>query len=341
LLLPPDALGLVPDPEVDLRSRYRGALLAGAVGDALGRPVEGRAREHVTGPITEFTKWHGWCSGPIGTITDDTQLTMLVAQCLVDGKGVIDPEAMAAQLVKWLPKARGIGAATRSAVEQLREGVEWYTAGEPSAGNGAAMRSAPLGLALRRYPDRMRQQAAVSAVITHAHQMAVVSSAVMAFATAWCACRAPGTNATELLDQLDRVAGDLHDEGALERRADRDLGPVRLIDRIREVGDVLDLEPDAAFDHFYNGAFVLESLPAALWCFLRSPTETERVLVTAASGGRDADTVAAMAGNLAGAFNGEDSIPRRWLAELEYHDELRRLADALLELSGPAHRTDP
>lgn len=239
------------------------------------------------------------------------------------------------RLVDWLPAARGVGRATRAAVERLRDGVRWWEAGTPSAGNGAAMRAAPVGLACVRDPQAMRTQAALSAIPTHADPMAVVSAVVMAYATAWCACRGPEAEATELLGRIAAFAGDLPDPGHPDRRDDRPHPvPVRLVDRIAEVGDLLDACPGQAFDHFHNGAFVLESLPAALWCFLRSPRDVEEVLVTAASGGRDADTVASMAGNLAGAFNGEDHIPQRWLDELEYRDDLRALADELFELSG-------
>jgi ADP-ribosylglycohydrolase len=58
------------------------------------------------------------------------------------------------------------------------------------------------------------------------------------------------------------------------------------------------LEPSAAFEHMYNGAFALESVPAAFYCFLRSADDPERVILTAVNAGYDADTVASMAGNL-------------------------------------------
>lgn len=98
-LLPPeralDPFGLVPDVGADLPGSFRGALLAGAVGDALGRPVEGTPRERITGRVTDFRPWHGWRSGPIGTVTDDTQLTMEVARSLVAGGGRLDSDDLA------------------------------------------------------------------------------------------------------------------------------------------------------------------------------------------------------------------------------------------------------
>lgn len=66
-----------------------------------------------------------------------------------------------------------------------------------------------------------------------------------------------------------------------------------------------------------------------------SPADPERVIVAAANGGYDADTVASMAGNLVGALNGASALPGRWLAELEFRDELADLSDRLLALAMP------
>lgn len=77
---------------------------------------------------------------------------------------------------------------------------------------------------------------------------------------------------------------------------------------------------------------MFESLPSALWCFLEHIEDPERAIIEAANAGFDADTVASMAGNLAGAYHGEKALPDRWLAELEGIDDLRGLADELAAL---------
>ena len=320
-------------PDSAVRDRYRGALLAGAAGDALGRPMEGRTNR--TGRrVTEFERWRGWAGGPTGTITDDTQLTMAVAECLLV-HGAVDPDDLARRLVAWLPEGRGKGQATVEAVTRLSDGTPWWEAGAASDGNGAAMRVAPIGLAFPHDHGRLRDEAALSAVVTHSSPMAVAGAVVQALAVAL-AVRAPSGDLDPDAFVAALVAGtaDLHDPGAPERRPEADGTPVRLVDRIAEVPSLLHLPPDEAFDRLYNGAFVLESLPSALWCFLRSPDDVEQVLVTAASGGHDADTVAAMAGNLAGAHVGVSGIPARWLGDLEFADELTAMADGLADLAG-------
>jgi predicted NAD-dependent protein-ADP-ribosyltransferase YbiA (DUF1768 family) len=129
---------------------------------------------------------------------------------------------------------------------------------------------------------------------------------------------------------------DLPDPALAERKPDGQT--VRLLDRIHEMGARLEQIPDELFRYTFNGAFVSESLPAAVWCFLRSPEDPESVITTAVNGGYDADTVAAMAGALAGAYNGLSAWPSRWVDDLEYRDGLEGCADDLLDLSGlPQH----
>jgi ADP-ribosylglycohydrolase len=337
-LLPPAWTGTDPGLSwtdgLDYGDRFRGCLLAGAIGDALGRPAEGRSRKEVRrrfGQLTDFVPWRGWSGGPRGTITDDTQLTMCVAETLL-AAGRFDPDDFARRLVAWLPSGRGKGATCVSAVEALIARVPWWDAGPASAGNGAAMRAAPVGLRYADDIDGLRVAAALSAAVTHADPMAVASAIAQALAVAWCLHQPAGKlDPVELVTVLGRVLDDVFDPGHPERRPGAGPQPVRLVDRIRILPGLLDATPDDAFDALYNGAFVLESLPAALWCFLASPEDPERVIVTAVSGGRDADTVAAMAGNLVGAYHGESALPARWTGDLEYAGDLRRLADGLLD----------
>jgi hypothetical protein len=90
---------------------------------------------------------------------------------------------------------------------------------------------------------------------------------------------------------------------------------------------------EALFATWHNGAYVLGSLPCALWCFLASPEDFEQTLFTAVDAGHDADTVAAMACSVAGAYLGYARLPQRFLSDLEYHDRLVALADALYEMN--------
>jgi ADP-ribosylglycohydrolase len=321
---------------IDYRDRYRGCLLGVAIGDALGRPAEGMRAEAVAerfGRLRDFRPWRGWTSGPVGTVTDDTQLTKLVAESLVDRLRV-DPEDLARRLVAWLPQGRGMGVATRRAVEQLAAGVSWAVSGEDSDGNGAAMRVAPVGLAYSTDLDLLRRSAVLSSLPTHTGRTGLVGTVAQAHAVARLVHQRTGRlDPEEFLDGAVRVVSDLHDPGVVERAPlGRRVTISGLFDRL---AGLRGCEPAEAFADLYNGALITESLPAAWWCFLASPEEPERVIETAVAGGRDADTVAALAGALVGAYNGESALPSRWLDDLEYAEELRALADRLLEFSQP------
>jgi ribA/ribD-fused uncharacterized protein len=195
------------------------------------------------------------------------------------------------------------------------------------------MRAAPIGLARPVDVDLLRNDAALSAVVTHADPTAVLSAVAMAYLVAdLLHTRAGELDIDGLLTRLHKVVVDLPDPAIAVRKPGG--GTVRLLERLLEMGDRLDQAPAELFAYTYNGALVTESLPAALWCFLRSPNEPERVLVTAVNQGHDADTVAAMAGAMAGACNGAADWPDRWLDELGYRDGFEGCADDLLDLAG-------
>jgi ADP-ribosylglycohydrolase len=81
------------------------------------------------------------------------------------------------------------------------------------------------------------------------------------------------------------------------------------------------------------GKFVLESLPAALYSFLSSPNNFERSLLVAVNAGGDTDSIGAMAGALSGTFNGAQSIPMRWVKDLEKKEYLIEMANLLYDLA--------
>jgi ADP-ribosylglycohydrolase len=345
LPLPHPAVPVSPDGSSgNLANSYRGALIGTAVGDALGRPAEGRPpwqlREHY-GRLTDFEPWAGWAGGPKGAVTDDTQMTMSVAECLVANGGRINPVDLAKRFVMWLPDGRGKGRTCVQAVLNLEAGSPWYEAGISSAGNGAAMRAAPVGLAHLRNVDALRHDAALSALITHSDTMAVASAVAHAWLVARLAVTPVGGLEPEaLVRDLCAVLSDISDPGATERnwqvRPGKSERPIRLVDRLAEVPEWLGRSVEHAGDWFYNGAFVLESLPMSLWHFLNAPDDAEEAIVNAVMGGYDADTVASMTGAYVGAYLGEDALPTRWTGQdLEFAADLRYLADQLLLLAGP------
>lgn len=108
------------------RDAFRGALVGCAIGDALGRAVEGWPRRHVEaayGRLDRYQPWWGWDGGPVGTATDDTQMTVCVAEWLLAHDGDPDPADLAGRFVDWYPTGRGKGRACTAAVHHLMDGL--------------------------------------------------------------------------------------------------------------------------------------------------------------------------------------------------------------------------
>lgn len=337
-----------PAPAADLGDRFRGALLGGAIGDAMGRPNEGlppseaRARR-----LREYEAWHGHRGGPKGTITDDTQMTMWLAEGIraageraaSAGKTdladrLVDPADLIERFTR--EHIRGIGQATREFLQNVKmTDRAWYEVGVPSAGNGTAMRAAPVGLVHLGDPYRIYRDSLLQSVVTHRDSMAVAAAACQAYAVARAAATPPGhlmslDNRRAFCAGLAALIEGLETPGYQVRGGK---GAPSLYSRIEsELPRYLE-EGSAPFDDWYNGAYVLESLPCALWCFLVSPDDFEQTLFAAVDAGHDADTIAAMACTLSGAYLGYFHLPGRLLGDLEYHDRLIELADGLLALN--------
>jgi len=322
------------NPSIDYQDRFRGAMAGTAAGDALGRALEGMPpyrirRQH--GYVTELIPWGGYVSGPKGTLTDDTEMTLSLAQSILE-KGGVDPHDVAERFMYWGLIGRGMGSATRAACKRLAKGLPWYEAGAASAGNGAAMRSMPIALASPLDVEKLRRTAARTTVITHADPTAVASSIVMAYVTAFLLHTPTGQlDLDELLLGIDTVLEGIDDPPVKQRQSDL---RVTLQDRIHEVFAMRRMHIEDIYHVTHNGAFVLESLPAAIGAFIVNHNDPERTITDAANGGYDADTVAAMAGSFAGAYHGFAALPARWVADLEFLSGIVGIADDLAALSG-------
>ena len=322
-------LASAPPPEP---GRLEGALLGAACGSALGRRVKGMRPEgirHRFGWLTDLEPARGSAVCPQ---TDDSRTLALTLQACMAGADS-PAQAFGERLVGQARALRHLGRASSEAIRRLSEGRRWWRAGTPSAGNGAALRAPAVGLAFGDDLERLRLEAARNAVVTHADRLAVASAIVVAHATALLA-RTPrgGLDATAFVDELIAGLGDLDDTWGRDRRSHAGKARVLLVDRLREVVGLLGRAPEEAFAVTQNGAFVLETLGAALWCFLQHPEDPERAIVTAVHGGFDADSVASLTGAFSGAYCGAQDLPRRWSRGLAGAREFRRLA---LRLSRP------
>ena len=302
---------------IAIEQRYLGCLIGLACGDALGGPVEFDTRAQMDKRYPDGLRdfiGGGWLSLFPGEVTDDTQMALDVARSLVaHPEGNMDDLAL--RFLAWRNSdPKDIGNTTRDALDRLARGVPWDEAGEQtyrnrgprdSAGNGSIMRCAPIAMRYRNDPERLRDVSIDVSRITHANPLCTWTSVVVDQAIA------------ALLNGTS-IAGALAGSSAGIENA--------------QVRTAVDHATPAKREGVKSAGFVLDTLGAAYWSLLQTPSFEEAV-VTAVGLGGDTDTTGAVAGALAGAHYGFSAIPERWRSQVQHRDELSQLSLDLLKLS--------
>jgi ADP-ribosylglycohydrolase len=307
----------------DRRDAIAGAVLGTAVGDALGLPREGLSRRRAARWYGDEPLRHRLVFGR-GLISDDTEHTCMVAQALLasGGEEQAFARSLAWRLRGWLlGLPAGVGFGTLRAVLKLWLGFPPSKSGVFTAGNGPAMRAPVLGACLGDTPA-VRALVRASTRLTHTDPKAEEGALLVALATAWGAARGPGLDATQVHGELVQAA-----EGDDLRRALDLVG-----DHLRTGSD-----PEAFAEALGQpdgiSGYVNHTVPAVLFCWLRSPESFEEALSAVIRLGGDADTTGAILGGIAGATVGAEAIPAPWIDGIAEWPRttawLRRLADRL------------
>lgn len=337
--------------DVTFGSRVRGCLLGGAIGDALGAPIEFDSiadirHHHGRAGLTDLIPdWHG----KIGLITDDTQMSLFTVEGLIRANVRVRQRGFGSEVdvvrhayLRWLDTQRH--SAPPPADELVRtgwlRGEAWLYSrrapgnaclsglrhalgpmaapGEPGAinpdskGCGTVMRSAPFGLAVQEARTAF-QLAAQCAQITHGHPTGYLAAG--AFAAIVFFLVRGHTTAQAVRQTLDLLAEHpAHDEttSALETAI-----------ALATKGNP---SPEAV--ETLGGAWVAEeALAIAAYSALVHEHDVEQALLLAVNHSGDSDSTGAICGNLLGALHGETALPQRWLSQLEGRDTITELAD--------------
>ena len=168
-------------------------MLGVAVGDALGQPVEAFPPDRIRrefGEVRDFLPGDPRLPMPLGAgqWTDDTQMTLDIGRSILRC-GKVDPEDIAREFVAYHQSGgiRFSGFAVTYALKLLRMGIPWDRSGlsdEMSAGNGAAMRIAPVALLDCKDLQRLKEDSRLASIITHRHPEAVAGARAVAFLVA-------------------------------------------------------------------------------------------------------------------------------------------------------------
>jgi len=323
--------------------RARGALYGLAIGDALGMPTQMLSRREIAerwGPLlTGFEPAppdHPIAAGlPAGTVTDDTEQAVLLGRLLVEGHGTVEPRELAQALVRWERDmaARGsldlLGPSTKRAVAAVLAGVPPEEAGASGDTNGAAMRIAPLGIAVNLdHPEALVDQVVAVSRVTHNTGVALAGAAAVAAAVSAGLSGAGVGEATAFaVDAAGIAAGRGHWVAGADVAARIEWATRLVPDRdLAEAAEVI-------YTLVGTSLATQESVPAAFAVLAAVPDNPWQACLLAASLGGDCDTIAAMAGAVAGACHGVGAFPPDALALIDAQGlGLSALADDLCAL---------
>ncbi len=304
-------------------SRFHGALLGLATGDALGTTVEFKPPGSFT-PVTEMTGG-GVFNLPLGAWTDDTSMALCLADSLIE-KRDFDPVDQLQRYVRWWREGHNsstgscfdIGGSTAKALQRFEQSGEPFPgdADPGGGGNGPLMKLAPVAMAYAQQPEQAAEFAGQSARTTHGAPEAID-------AARWFAVLLVGALNAVPKDEL--LGASVY--GCQPGPIDFD----QLHPKIQKIaaGSYREKQPPEIKGSGYSPL----ALEAALWA-LYTTSSWEQGALAAVNLGDDADTTAAIYGQLAGAIYGPQAIPERWLALLVMREEIEAVAGGLWGMAG-------
>ncbi|MFD7962552.1 ADP-ribosylglycohydrolase family protein [Streptomyces zaomyceticus] len=356
-----------------LDDRITGSLVGAAVGDALGGPVEGYTPEQIMerhgGRVTGIVgPWNGaeWRTArPIapyhkgdGHVTDDTLMTHALIRVYEKVRGHLDAYAVADHLVPelmgspvWIPELEAdalplqrIFLAEKWIVTRLHYGhADPREAGDGNIVNcGAAMYMAPVGLVNAAHPEAAYAEALD---VAGAHQSSYGREAAGVFAAAVAAACVPGATPTSVVDTALALAKDgtrsaieaVAEVASRHRDFESALAPLRTaVAPFDSVGP--DYRSPSLGARRPSRLHAIEELPIALGMLLVGEGDYRRTVLGAVNYGRDCDSVATMAGAIAGALHGETAVPSDWAKQvaeasrLDVHSPARALTEVAREI---------
>ncbi|REC61123.1 ADP-ribosylglycohydrolase family protein [Chryseobacterium pennae] len=307
-----------------MENKVKAGIMGVCIGDALGVPVEFKNREYLKQfPVTEMQEF-GSHNQPKGTWSDDSSLTLCLAEELTKGYNL---EKIGQSFVKWVKyghwTAHGrlfdIGGTTREAITRLIKGESARFSGnifEEDNGNGSLMRILPLAFYLENEEniEKIYQTVKEVSTITHGHFRSVF------------ACFIYVIFAIQLIKEKNKTEAYTHIQNLVLEYAEKQWFSLNEIELFQKI-----LKNDISGypeDEIRGSGYVLHSLEASLWCFLNSESYSEAVL-KAVNLGEDTDTTGAITGGLAGIYYGFENIPQEWVNELVKKDDIEKLCEKL------------
>ncbi|MDX2035817.1 MAG: ADP-ribosylglycohydrolase family protein [Isosphaeraceae bacterium] len=346
-------------PQLNRSDRIRGAMLGLAVGDALGAPLEGLSAQQIRVHYQLVTDYvdgaKAWRRKPYrwrmpGLYTDDTQQALAICEVLVE-TGRVDVDRLAAIYVElatpdhgYAGAHRGVGRSFKAVLGELKKNVPPLRAGQDSAGIGAAMRIAPVGLYFVDDLDGLFEAVMAAGLMTHRDIRSLAGACAVALGVRRMLLGEPRDPsfalrlAADVAKAEDRIVNEydgLVDFASTHKRS--------MSCSIAHVESLLDLSRDKALCAIAEQAnrhgaepicrkptmgFPPACIPACIYHLLTSENFEESIIDLVNLGG-DADSTGAILGAMSGAHFGLEAIPERLLLALQNRDGIDLRAQAL------------
>ena len=313
-----------------MEDRFLAALLGVAVGDALGFPFEGLPREALE--EIDLSHYHAGLFPP-GTWSDDTSLTFLTAESLLNKRG-LDLQDLGQRFLRWLKEgyltpfgqAIGVGRATKEALKRLARGVPPERAGgrgERDNGNGALMRILPVVLwYLPAEGPKFLEPIHQAAALTHAHPRNLLACGLYGL---WVKGIWTGKDLAKALEDALLQAQIFYRKGPF-------IEEWKHFQRLKEISSLEMAEIRAS-------GYVVHSLEAVCWVLLKA-SSFRQALTLAVQLGEDTDTTAAITGGVASLYYGAHALPPEWVQGLIKGEELKARAQRFATVLSTLHAGD-
>lgn len=326
--------------------RVLGSLYGTATGDALGMPTS------FLRPLYIKEKW-GWVDTMLdpekghifhdglkaGEVTDDTEQAIALIISFVRHKKVV-PVDVINEIKIWADRvkkkyAAPYGPSTDRALKALENGEDITTTGKLGNTNGSAMRIAPLGIihGLRESSlEELVKDVYLTCLPTHNTNVSNSAAAAIAYGI---------TLAMRGIKDMDEIISGMIKASSLAEKNGNPVTAPSIGKRIEMIYNMVISSKDKTrtlydiYDLFGGGDLAADSVPVAIGMFALAEGDTKKTIEYCVNIGGDCDTNAAMAGAIAGAMNGFDSIPRGWIESVDKNNDLKLAfyAEQLVELA--------
>ncbi|MGN0691932.1 MAG: ADP-ribosylglycohydrolase family protein [Oscillospiraceae bacterium] len=326
-------------------NKFRGCLIGGAAGDALGYAVEFKTEDMIYAIYGEEGITEYRLIGGKARISDDTQMTLFTANGLISAGSKDDAIiCIYENYLDWLETQRGDRAAPKrssrlldipelwsdrapggTCLDSLESG-EMGTIDNPlndSKGCGGIMRAAPVGLYAysKLTPAESDMLGSAAAAITHSHELGYIPTAML-------------VHIIRMIMENDDIS--LREAVRASSCAVKKLFPnaehmeelLELIEKAETLSEE-DIDDIDAIHQLGGGWVAEETLAIAVYCALKYENDFDRAVIAAVNHSGDSDSTGAVCGNILGAYLGLDAIPEKYLKDLELKDIILRTADEL------------